>query len=61
MENNIRKIREEKGISRYKMAKDINKPYQTLVNWEENENLSPNKQDICAKYLGVDIDVIFKR
>lgn len=60
MENNLRKIRESKGISRWKMAKEMQMGYYTLDNWEKSNSLAPAKVKLCADYLGVNPNEIIK-
>ena len=60
MKNNLRKVLDEKGISAYKMAADMGKPYTTIYNWVKSDNLSPNKMNKIAEYLKEPVTYIFE-
>lgn len=60
MENNLKEFREKKGVTKYRMAKDLKVSYPTIDNWEKTDNLSPTKMKICADYLGMEVTEIFK-
>ena len=54
---NLRKIRKERGLSQKELAERIGVPYQTITKYE-NTNVSPNITNIIsiAKILKVSID-----
>ncbi len=55
----LKELREEKGISRYKLAKDIGVNKQTITFWEEGINepkisyavLLADYFEVCTDYL----------
>ena len=50
----LNKLREEKGITKYKLAKDIDVPVSDVRSWI-NSNINPREHNIekLAKYFGV--------
>lgn len=60
MQNNLKQVLKEKGISAYKMGKDIGVTLPTIYSWVKSNNLSPDKMKICSDYLGVETNELFK-
>ena len=60
MTNNLRKVLDEKGISAYKMAADLGKPYTTIYNWVKSDNLTPKTMGKIADYLKEPVTYIFE-
>ena len=58
----LKECREELGISRYKLAKDIGVNKQTITFWEEGVN-EPKISYLCmlADYFGVTTDYMLGR
>ena len=60
MKNNLRDILKEKNISRYKMAKDLGRKWNTINDWCKSDNMYVKDMQTCSNYLGVDINDLFK-
>ena len=60
--NNIKKIRQEKGISQDRLSKLADLSLNTVVNVESGANPNPTIETIrkIAKALNVSIDVLLK-
>lgn len=56
----LRFLREQRGLSQYKVAKDLNIPRTTYANWEQGK-AEPDAQTLqrIADYFGVSIDFLF--
>lgn len=53
----IQEILDKKGISSYKMCKDIGMPQATFTKWKnENKNPSIDRIILIAQYLDISID-----
>lgn len=59
---NIRRIRQEKGISQDRLSKDANLALNTVVKIENDESPNPTVDTLekIAKALGVDVGELFK-
>lgn len=52
--SNLKKLISEKGLSKYRVAKDCGLTYRTLLNWQkEVVNPSDDNIIIVARYLGL--------
>lgn len=52
--SNLKKLISEKGISKYRIAKDCGITYRTLLNWEQ-EKVEPSDDNaiVVGRYLGL--------
>lgn len=52
--SNLRKLISEKGLSKYRIAKDCGITYRTLLNWEQ-EKVEPSDDNaiVVGRYLGL--------
>ena len=59
---NIRRIRQEKGISQDRLSKDADLALNTVVKIENDENTNPTMDTLekIAKALGVHVTELFK-
>lgn len=60
IENNLGSILENKKITKYKMSKDLKIHWNTVHNWTKADNMDSGDMRICADYLGVDVNEVFK-
>ena len=60
--NNIRKLREAKGLSQEKLARLADVANNTLIKMESGENQNPTLNSLkkVAKALGVSVDDLIK-
>ncbi len=60
---NIKRLRQEKGISRDRLSKLADLSLNTIVNLEAGNNPNPTIETIekIAKALGISIDELFKK
>jgi len=60
---NIKKLRQEKGISQDRLSKLADLSLNTIVNIEAGNNLNPTIETLekIAKALGVSIDELLKK
>ena len=60
--NNIRKIRQKKGISQDRLSKEANLALNTIVKIETGESPNPTVETLekIAKALGVSVADLFK-
>ncbi len=60
--NNIRKIRQKKGISQDRLSKEADLALNTIVKIETGENPNPTVETLekIAKALGVSVADLFK-
>jgi len=60
--DNIRKLRQKKGISRDRLSKDADLALNTVVKMETGENPNPTVETLekIAKALGVSVADLFK-
>lgn len=58
---NLRSLMEKRGISRYRVAKDLGISTQTACNWADGKNL-PDTQSVLklAEYFGVTVEQLMK-
>jgi len=62
MINNLKKIREELGLTRYKLSKDTKISYSFLTEVEQQlKGVSFAKADKIASYLGYPLEEIFPK
>ncbi len=59
---NIRRIRQEKGISQDRLSKDADLALNTIVKLENDESTNPTMDTLekIAKALGVQVTELFK-
>ena len=58
LSNNLKKLREKKGLSQYRLAKLADVANNTIIKIEQGENINPTLATLkkIAKALGVGLD-----
>ena len=62
LSNNLKKLREQKGLSQDRLAKLADVANNTIIKIEQGENMNPTLETLkkVAKALGVSVDELIK-
>lgn len=60
IENNLGSILHERGITKYFMAKEMGKHWNTIDSWTKAETMNSSDMRLCADYLQMEVSQIFK-
>ena len=60
-EKNLNRLMKERGLSRYRISKDLGVSPQTACNWADGKSIPDTKSAIkLAEYFGVTVESLMK-